>query len=394
MPTCMTSARGSGSLRHRGGDQWEVRVSLGPDPVSGRSAVRSVAVHGDLAHAQRQRELLAAQAELLRARAGPPMRTVADLLAVWLAAAHDWKPSTWQNYRIAAARLTRDPLAARAPTRLSPPVMTAALAAWRAAGVPESTMALHVRTLRAAVGWAYAQRLIACQPLDGMRGLPQCEPRRDVPVEIVAALLRAADGEVAAAQPAAPGRHGARALHQAEQVRLLMRLAADSGARRGELGALQLTDLTGRRLRIDRGISAEVVTTAKTGCGRTLTLGATTAALWQDSVSQWTARAGTDGPLGPWLFSRRADHSTRMPCSVLAELFREFARRHGHGEVTLHRLRHTVATVLVTHGKLLQAQQRLGHKDASTTLRQYCHALPLHDEDIADRLEALLNDCH
>ena len=80
-----------------------------------------------------------------------------------------------------------------------------------------------------------------------------------------------------------------------------------------------------------------------------------------------------------------------MPCTVLAEQFRGFTRRHAHGEVTLHGLWHTVATALVIEGHLLQAQQRLGHKDASTTLRQYCHALPLHDLDIADRLEALLH---
>ncbi len=80
-----------------------------------------------------------------------------------------------------------------------------------------------------------------------------------------------------------------------------------------------------------------------------------------------------------------------MPCTVLADLFRAFVRRHAHGEVTLHGLRHTVATALVADGHLLQAQQRLGHKDASTTLRQYCHALPLHDEDVANRLEALLS---
>lgn len=232
----MSTARGSGSLRHRGGDQWEVRVSLGPDPVSGRSAVRSITVRGDLGEAQRQRELLAVQAEALRAHPGPPLRTVADLLAVWLAAEHDWKPSTWQNYRIAAARLCRDPLALRAPTRLSPPVMAAAVTAWRTAGVPPSTMALHVRTLRAALGWAYVQRLVACQPLDGMRGLPQPEPRRDVPVPVVTALLHAAALEVALAElDAAPGRQ--RALHAAEQVQLLLRLAADTGARRGELGA-------------------------------------------------------------------------------------------------------------------------------------------------------------
>jgi integrase len=57
--------------------------------------------------------------------------------------------------------------------------------------------------------------------------------------------------------------------------------------------------------------------------------------------------------------------------------------------VSLHRLRHTVVTALVESGKLLRAQQRLGHRDASTTLRQYCHALPLEDLEVADYLDAL-----
>ena len=85
-------------------------------------------------------------------------------------------------------------------------------------------------------------------------------------------------------------------------------------------------------------------------------------------------------------------HDTRLGAARTAELFRSFCRRHGHGDVTLHRLRHTVATVLVADGQLLQAQQRLGHRDASTTLRQYCHALPLHDQDVADRLEQRYRD--
>jgi integrase len=57
--------------------------------------------------------------------------------------------------------------------------------------------------------------------------------------------------------------------------------------------------------------------------------------------------------------------------------------------VTLHRLRHTVATVLVSEGDILAAQSRLGHRDASTTLRIYSHALPLRDADTAARLDEL-----
>ena len=61
---------------------------------------------------------------------------------------------------------------------------------------------------------------------------------------------------------------------------MLLRLAADTGARRGELDALHLDDLRGRVLHIDRGVSDEVVTTTKTGRSRRVTVGNSTEALW------------------------------------------------------------------------------------------------------------------
>ena len=173
---------------------------------------------------------------------------------------------------------------------------------------------------------------------------------------------------------------------------MLLRLAADTGARRGELSALQIEDLHGRVLHLDRGASDEIVTTTKTGRSRRISVGVKTVELWQSSVSTWQERASEDGPdgsFGPWLFSADVDHHRRLRTATLGHWFSAFTRRHGHGDVTLHRLRHTVATLLVDHGKLLRAQQRLGHRDASTTLRQYCFALPLEDLAVADFLEAL-----
>lgn len=192
----MTISRGAGSLRQRGRDSWEVRVSLGADPVSGQSVYRSVTVHGELAEAEQRRVLLAAQAEQLRDRRQRPLRTVADLLEVWLAAEHDWKPSTWQGYRQAARHLTADPLARRAPATVSPPVLRAAMRTWTQTGVPATTSGLRARTLKAALGWAFEQRLIACQPLQGMRGPGQPAPRRDVPLPVVRELLVAARQDV------------------------------------------------------------------------------------------------------------------------------------------------------------------------------------------------------
>jgi integrase len=50
------------------------------------------------------------------------------------------------------------------------------------------------------------------------------------------------------------------------------------------------------------------------------------------------------------------------------------------------RLRHNVATFLVARGEILQAQARLGHRDAATTLREYAYALPLTDGRAADAI--------
>lgn len=57
---------------------------------------------------------------------------------------------------------------------------------------------------------------------------------------------------------------GGRRLFEAEQTELLVRLAADSGARRGELAALKTTDLDDRVVHICRNVSGrDTITTPK-----------------------------------------------------------------------------------------------------------------------------------
>ena len=150
---------------------------------------RSVTVHGQLADAERHRALLAAQAEQLRARGQRPLRTVGELLEVWLAAEYDWKPSTWQGYRQAARHLSAGPLARRSPVTGQP-----AGAARRDRGLAARRRSDHDRravgphpqgSARLGVRRAAAAR----QPLQGMRGPGQPAPRRDVALPVVRALL-------------------------------------------------------------------------------------------------------------------------------------------------------------------------------------------------------------
>ena len=149
-----------------------------------------------------------------------------------------------------------------------------------------------------------------------MRTPPHAAVRMHAPVDHVRAILGCARQKALDAAIREGRRPSDRAaLHRAEQTLLLTRLAADSGARRGELAALHLTDLDGDVLTIARGTSDEVVGPTKTGRIRRLTLGPTTAALWRHTVEQYRHRAGEGPRFGPWPFSCRADHTTRLSTS-------------------------------------------------------------------------------
>jgi integrase len=169
-----------------------------------------------------------------------------------------------------------------------------------------------------------------------------------------------------------------------------VRLAADSGARRGELAVLRFRDLDGRVLTIERGLSRGVLGSTKSSRGRRLTLGSTTASLIQTHYSAWVERG--PAPESDWLIAPSLTRTTFVAADSLSHKFRRLGISAGVSNPALHRLRHGVATYLVGEGKVLKAQARLGHRDPSTTLRHYSHATALDDEDVADGLDALLNE--
>jgi integrase len=143
-------------------------------------------------------------------------------------------------------------------------------------------------------------------------------------------------------------------------------------------------------LTIERGVSAEQVGPTKTKQTRRLTLAASTVALWREYDARWRGRLPKDVAFGPWLFSRDLDQHRRLTAGALAHWFTDLCAEADITGVSLHRLRHTVATFVVRQGDVLGAQHRLGHREASTTLRNYVHALPLEDEEAADQIERAL----
>jgi integrase len=228
-----------------------------------------------------------------------------------------------------------------------------------------------------------------------MRGPRRPEPRKHLSDDEIAALLATAATRVAEARRAlrtkpSDGRL-IEGLFVAEQTQLLVRLAADTGARRGELAVLRLSDLGGRVLSIERNLSLEVLGPTKSNRNRRLTIGATTAAMIHKHFRTWKRRVGTHGVVGDWIFAPDHRRLTHARADLLSHRLERLRHAAGVPDAALHRFRHSVGTQLVAAGHLLKAQTRLGHRDPATTLRHYAHALPLDDQDIADQLDTRLN---
>ena len=379
-------------MRERRPGVWEIRVAVGVDPVSGRTTQRSFVFHGDIDQADARRQELAAEwAERRAIRRAAPFLTVGEFLERWLGAHHDWRPATWISARSNVKALRADRLAGRRVTTLTPEVVRAAMACWTAAGTSVAVISGRFRVLRSAVGWAHVERIVDVNPLTGMRGPTRPGTRLHLRAEEVMRLLRSSETGVAkAVGDLDDSRKGRARLHKAEQLRLLVRLAADSGARRGELVALRFGDLEGRVLTIERGVSGEKLGPTKTGRTRRLTLGRSTVALWESTANGWRERLPDGVQLGEWVFSAEPTHHVRLTAGGLGHWFAELRTEAGVPGASLHRLRHSVATYLIGRGELLRAQQRLGHRDPSTTLRNYAHALPLEDAQVADDIDEML----
>lgn len=384
-------------MRERRPGVWEIRVVVGNDEATGRSVQRSFTVHGDAETVEQRRQELVERFGINRSALyclGARL-DLAGLLERFLAGNGHWRPATRSSNTSVARFLSAEPIGSVGVAVLAPPVVEAALSRWRSQGASAALVWARWAVLRSALSWAVGQQLLRANPLDSMRPPPRPQPRKHLVPGDIARLLTTTAEQVglAASRLGVEGAnaHALEALFVAEQTQLLVRLAADTGARRGELATLRLSDLDGRVLSIERNLSLEVLGPTKSSRNRRLTLGATTAAMVTEHFESWECRVGTDAVVGDWVFApdyRRLRHAR---ADLLSHRFERLRTTAGVPDASLHRLRHSVGTQLVNSGKILQAQARLGHRDAATTLRHYAHALPLDDDSIADAIDEALN---
>lgn len=181
---------------------------------------------------------------------------------------------------------------------------------------------------------------------------------------------------------------------------VFLRLAAVTGARRGELCGLQWfdVDINRREVALRRSVSyvpghGVAVTEGKTGRAgqRTIALDVDTAAIlttWQAGMFQ--RAAASEMPPPRWVFSHNGGVDPWRGDYISRE-FTRACRRAGVDGAHLHGLRHFMATSWLQSGEAaLTVAARLGHSSTSTTLRTYAHYLGAGDHEAAARHAAAL----
>jgi len=78
----------------------------------------------------------------------------------------------------------------------------------------------------------------------------------------------------------------------------------------------------------------------------------------------------------------------------LTRAFKEFIERHELPTITLHGLRHTAASLLISNGlNVRTVSSILGHSQASTTLNIYSHTFQSSLREAANMIDACLEPC-
>lgn len=192
-----------------------------------------------------------------------------------------------------------------------------------------------------------------------------------------------------------------------EQLRVLFNLAIYGGLRKGELLALEWSDIDfdNDTVTISKAVSVvagqQITKEPKTKTSRRTVsiphfLTQRIKALKVDRL-KYRLSLGDYWQGGEWLFIQ--DNGKQMSYSTPYSAFQDTIARHNVGKkadkqlpaIPFHGLRHTSATLLIASKQDLRTvSSRLGHAQASTTMNIYAHALKETDRKAVNALENML----
>lgn len=367
-----------GTIRARGKGRWQVQVYAGRDPQTGKERRMARTIEGTRKDAERALTKLLSDVDSRRVTPRSDM-TVAELVTRYIThRERDWSPATALEARRQATRYLT-PIGGLPLERLRPIDIDACYRQLGDTLAPGTVRRFH-SLLRAALGQAVRWDLIASNPAE--RATPPAVPDPDIAppdADAVAKLLGSIDDPAWAA---------------------FVRLAATTGARRGQLCALQWGDLdlelglvTFRRaLTVDVGGVA--VKGTKTGRVYAAALGATTVAVvgewWNRTIEIYGELGAVPGP-ETWVFAVVPGGAPWYPDST-SRRWKKMADAHGLAGVRLHDLRHLMATELLGAGvDVVTVTGRGGWSSPNVPLAVYGHRMPAKDRAAADLMDQLLD---
>jgi integrase len=357
-------------------------VYLGRDSQTGKQRYVTRTVHGTKREAQALCTELSAQAS--RGKFGDTAAgTLGELLERWIEHIEpDVAPSTIAAYRIYQRRWISPRLGGKKLDRLTTADIDHFYTGLRKSLSPASVLKAHT-ILRAALGQAVKWQMISDNPAAHASPPRAKRPPIQPPTPEQVAVLLAAAAE------------------DDPEFALLLRLAAVTGARRGEICALRWPDLdlkAGEMVvarSLSKGERSLVEKETKTHRVRRLALDEATVEALKEQHRMMEERAeACDATLAPdaYVFARDPEGAIPWrPDSGVTTRFIDLRNRVGLDGVRLHDLRHYVATQLLDAGVPVRSvSERLGHANATTTLGIYAHAIPATDRRSAELLSGLL----
>lgn len=369
-------------MREREPGVWDLQVSAGKDPVTGRRRRLTKRVHGSRRDAERELTALLHDADT--GKHGGTLATVATVVERWWEIyGDDLSPTTARRYR----QILDQYVLPRWGTVRIADLDVSELSAWfralhRSTGLQPASVrqvrAVFRRALSEAVQWGW----IDTNPIDRAKGVPVPKKRKaaDDP-KVIIRLIEAA----ARKDPELAG---------------WVTVAATTGMRRSEMAGLlwRDVDLEGGVLVVHRAI-VQVgrvlhVKGTKTHQVRTLRLDDDTVAVLRaqrQMAEQRAAVSMVELSAEALVWSSSIDGTEPVTPDAMTQAWKRLCRGEGVEGIRLHDLRHFMATQAILAGlNVALVSQRLGHANISTTLNIYTDHVAAADQDVADHIGSIL----
>ncbi len=344
---------------------WKLRVSAGKDPVTGKYIYVSKTVEGGSRIADQVLAKLA-----VSVRAVKSSITLARLVDEFFQVSDGLALSTQRNYRLIAKNHIIPALGSKRIEKLTGRDLDNLYREMAEKGLSAASIryahALISRVLSQAVKWGWVEKNVAklASPPTVRRNVASAPTPEELGQILIATSLRS------------------------PQLAAVFALCALTGARRGEALALRWSDYDPmmKVLTISRSVgytpaSGVVVKSTKTHGVRKLGVDE----ILEGVISSQTEALQKNVDLGfvlvddPYVFYGAPDGSIPLHPDTPSRMFRKVCDSLGL-PYHLHQLRHFTATELIAAGvDVRTVSGRLGHADASITLRVYSHVLEAQD---------------